>query len=128
MSWEDDQDWVPTDLTPMALDRLLDRNSYLMDKWDRMMSWHMAQRKWRHDEFVKAEAEAVMRYTGPATKAKYAAAEDPKVVMARTYLSIAEAQLGICERRLHSLEREAFNLGMRNKVLDKVYNNGGGSY
>jgi hypothetical protein len=127
-TWSDDADWVPTDLTPLSLDRLLDRNSFLIDKWNRMMAWHKAQKDWHNDQFIRAEAEAVMRDTGPATKAKYAAAQHPDVVMARTYLSIATAQLGICERRLHSLEKEAINLALRNKLLGALVRNDGGAY
>ncbi|QSM01110.1 hypothetical protein SEA_NANOSMITE_65 [Mycobacterium phage Nanosmite] len=129
MSWDnDDADWVPTDLSPLQLDRALDKNSYLIDKWNRMMAWHKAQRDWRKTQFVVAEAGAVMRYGGPATKAKYAAIDNETVIMARTYLDIAEAQLGVCERRLHSLEKEAINLALRNKLLGALANNGGGSY
>ncbi|SKM18394.1 Uncharacterised protein [Mycobacteroides abscessus subsp. massiliense] len=125
--WEE-QDWTPTDLTPLSLDRALDKNSFLIDKWNKMFAWHRAQRDYLYTEFVKAEAGAVMRYTGPATKAKYHAMDTQAVIMAKTYLDIANAQLGICERRLHSLEKEAINLALRNKLLSALYNNGGGNY
>lgn len=126
-SWEDDPEYVYTAMNPELLDRLLDKNNHFMDKWNRMMAWHKAQWQWRHDMFVKAEASAVMRDTGPATKAKFAAADDDYVGLARTYLSIAAAQLGVCERRLHALEKEVMNLALRNKLLGALYNNGGGS-
>lgn len=128
MSNREDDGYVYTDLNPAMVDQLLDKNSFLIDRYNRMAAWHKAQRDWRHDQFVVAEAKAVMGYDGPATKAKYAAAADDDVIMARTYLSIATAQLGVCERRLHALEKEAINLATRNKSLMQSYNNGGGSY
>lgn len=125
----EDDGYAYTEISsPVVIDHMLDKNSFLIDKWSRMAAWHKAQRDWRHDQFVKSEARAVMGYEGPATKAKFAAADDPDVQMARTYLSIATAQLGVCERRLHSLEKEAINLATRNKALMQSYNNGGGSY
>jgi hypothetical protein len=125
--WET-EGYVYTEMNPHLLDRLLDKNSYLIDKWNRMLVWHRAQRNWRNTIFVLAEAAAIMKDTGPATKAKAAATDTPKVIDARAYLDIAEAQLHVCERRLHSLEKEAINLALRNKLLGALWNNGGGSY
>lgn len=128
MSWGDEEsDWVPTDLTPVQLDRLLDRNSFLIEKWNKMMAWHKAQHDWYKELHTREEARAVMQ-ARTATTAKYAAAADPAVELARTRMLIALAQMGICERRLHALEKEAINLALRNKLLGALYNNGGGSY
>lgn len=127
-TWDEDDAYVYTEMSPELLDRMLDKNSFFIDKWNRMMAWHKAQWQWRHDEFVKTEARAVMSDSGPATKAKFAAAANDSVIMARTYLSIAAAQLGVCERRLHALEKEVINLALRNKLLGALWNNGGGSY
>lgn len=128
-TWNDNEDgYFYTVMNPALLDQLLDRNNHFMDQYNRLMAWHKAQWQWRHDNFVKAEASSVMKYQGPATKAKFAANDDDKVTLAKTYLSIAAAQLGICERRLHALEKEVMNLALRNKLLSAQYNNGGGSY
>lgn len=121
-------DWAYTEMNPHLLDQLFDKNSFLIDKWNRMLVWHKAQWQWRHDEWTKVEARAIMRDTGPATKAKFVATAAEPVALARTYLSIAAGQLHVCERRLHSLEKEAINLALRNKLLGALWNNGGGSY
>lgn len=103
--------------SPAVIDRMLDKNSFLVDKYDRMTAWHAAQYHWRNDQFVVAEAKAIMSYSGPVGKARYAAQADEAVIMARTYLGIAKAQLTLCEHRLHALSKEAINLATRNKAL-----------
>lgn len=114
--------------SPAAIDRMLDKNSFLVDRYDKMTAWHKAQYDWRNGEFIKTEARAIMSYEGPVSKAKYAAQASDDVIMARTYLGIAKAQLNICEHRLHSLSKEAINLATRNKALMQSYNHGGGTY
>lgn len=128
MSDFEDDGYFYNDLTPEMVDRMLDKNSFLVDKWNRMFAWHKAQCDWRNDQFVVTEAKATMAYDGPATLAKAAANADDDVIMAKTYLSIAKAQLTVCERRLHALSKEAINLATRNKALMQSYNNGGGRY
>jgi hypothetical protein len=128
-SFSEDEGYAFTEISsPAVIDRLLDKNSFLVDKWDRMTAWHKAQWDWHHDQFAMREAKAIMRYDGPVGKAKYAAQADDDVVMARTYLGIAKAQLTICEHRLHSLSKEGINLATRNKALMQSYAHGGGTY
>lgn len=129
MNNPEDEGYFYTDISsPVMIDQLLDKNSFLIDKWNRLAAWHKGQRDFYHDEFVKTEAKFVMAFKGPVTKAKYAAAADDEVSMARTLWSIAQGQLGICERRLSSLGQEAINLATRNKSIMQSYNNGGGKY
>lgn len=128
-TYEEDPDYAFTEISsPVVIDRLLDRNSWLIDKWNRMCAWHKAQAEWRNDQFVIAEARKVMEYDGPVAKAKYYANDDDDVIMARTMRSIAKAQLGVCEHRLHSLSKEAINLAVRQKAIMQSYGHGGGSY
>lgn len=125
----EDEGYTFTDVSdPGTIDALLDKNSFLIDKWNRMLAWHKAQWDWRNDQFVLAEAKAVMEYDGPAAKARFYANNDPDVIMARTYRQIAKAQLTICERRIDALTKEAINLASRNKALMQQYNTGGGRY
>lgn len=126
MSWGDEEgDYVYTELSPPHLDRLLDRNSFLMDKWDKLLAWHRAQHRWYESKLGTAKGVAEFRYTGPATKGKAAAIADPDVQQAQLDADIAYMQLGTCERRVHALDKEAINLGMRNKLLASIYNSGG---
>lgn len=128
-SFDEDDNYAFTEISsPAVIDRMLDKNSFLVDKWDRLTAWHKSQYDWRNSEFIKTEARAIMRYDGPVTKAKYAAQADDDVIMARTYLGIAKAQLAICEHRLHSLSKESINLATRNKALMQSYSHGGGTY
>lgn len=125
----EDEGYAFTEISsPAVIDRMLDRNSFLVDKWDRLTAWHKSQYDWRLGEFVKTEARFIMHYVGPLTKAKYAAQVDEGVIMARTQLGIAKAQLTVCEHRLHSLSKEAINLATRNKAIMQSYNHGGGAY
>lgn len=126
---EVDEDYAFTEISsPVVIDRLLDKNSFLVDRWDKLTAWHKSQYDWRLNEFAVTEARAIMHYPGPVGKAKYAAQIDEGVIMARTYLGIAKAQLTLCEHRLHSLSKQAINLATRNKALMQSYNHGGGSY
>lgn len=128
MSWNDDDGWVYTEMSPALLDQMLDKNSFLIDKTDRMIAWHAAQNKYWARQFAIAEARAVMHYQGAVGKAKFAAVADEDVIAVATQWDIANAQLGLCERRGHALDKEAINLALRNKLLQATYNNGGGSY
>jgi hypothetical protein len=128
MSWDDSEDYVYTEMNPHLLDQLLDKNSFLMDKWDRMLAWHRAQFRWRESIHGKAVAAAEFRWTGPGWKSKAAATENADVQQAKLDMDIAYMQLGTCERRIHALDKEAINLALRNKVLGALVNNGGGNY
>jgi hypothetical protein len=121
----DDSDWVPTDVTdPGVLDKLLDRNNFLIDRYNKVTAWHKGQLEWHHDQFVIAEARAVMHFDGPATLAKASANADEDVILARTQMTIAKAQLGVCEHRLAALGKEAMTLAARAKLLTQTYHNG----
>lgn len=125
----DDDGYVYTDISdPGVIDRLLDHNSHLVDRFDKMTAWHKSQYDWYNSQFIVAEAKAIMEYPGPVGKSRYAAAANDDVVMARTYLGIAKAQLVICEHRLHSLSKSAINLAVRQKAIMQSYNHGGGTY
>lgn len=125
----EDEGYAFTEISsPAVIDALLDKNSFLVDRYDKMTAWHKAQLEWRSDQFVTIEARKVMEYDGPVAKAKYYANNDDDVIMARTYRQIAKAQLGVCEHRLHSLSKESINLAVRQKALMQSYNHGGGSY
>ena len=125
----EDEDYVFTDVSdPGVIDKLLDRNSFLVDKWSRMAAWHKAQREWRATQFAITEARARMAYEGPPSLAKAAALTVDAVIQAQIDLDIAAAQLGLCERRLDSLTKESINLATRNKALMQSYNHGGGAY
>lgn len=116
--FNEDEGYAFTEISsPAVLDKLLDKNSYLVDLYDRMAAWHKAQYDWYNNQFIVKEAKAIMSYPGPVGKARYAAQADDDVIMARTYLGIAKAQLVICEHRLHALSKEAINLATRNKAL-----------
>lgn len=128
MSWDDSEDYVYTELSPELLDRMLDKNAFLMNKWDRLLAWHRAQARFYDSKLGTAKGVAEFRYTGPATKGKAAAIADEKVQQAQLDADIANMQLGTCERRCHALEKESITLGMRNKLLSSLYNNGGGNY
>lgn len=126
--WDDSEDYVYTELSPALLDRLLDKNSFLMDKWDKMLAWHRAQLRWYETQHGVIEARKQFSYGGPVGKMKTFSADDPEVQAAKLKVDIAYMQLGVCERRCHALEKEAINLALRNKLLGALYNNGGGSY
>ncbi|ASR75913.1 hypothetical protein J4U02_gp066 [Mycobacterium phage Aziz] len=128
MSWDDSEDYVYTELSPQLLDQLLDKNSFLMNKWDKLLAWHRAQFRWYETRFNTAQKVAEFKDKGPATKAKAASFADAQVQQCQLDMDIAYMQLGTCERRVHSLDKEAMNLGMRNKLLGTLYNNGGGNY
>ena len=124
----EDDGYVYTEMNPVLIDMLLDKNSFLIDRWDRMIAWHEAQYKFYVSQHVLAEARAMMEWQGAVGKAKAAAITNPSVEAARIKMDIANAQLGVCTRRMHSLEKEAINLATRNKGIMQAYNNGGGSY
>lgn len=127
-AWDDSEDYVYTEMSPRLLDQLLDKNSWLMNRWDLMLAWHRAQFRWYETELGKVEARVQFSYGGPVGKMKVFAADDPTVQAAKLKADIAYMQLGTCERRCHALEKEAINLALRNKLLGALYNNGGGSY
>lgn len=127
--FNEDDGYAFTDVSdPGVIDRLLDRNSWLVDRYDRMTAWHKAKYDWNLSQFAVAEARAIMHYPGPVGKSKYAAQIDPDVIMARTHLGIAKAQLTVCEHRLHSLSKEAITLAVRQKAIMQSYGHGGGTY
>lgn len=119
----EDDGYVYTEMSHALLDRMLDHNSFLVDKWDLILAWHKAQRDYFATRFALAEARATMAWSGAVGKAKAAAACAPEVERARICMDVAAAQLGLCERRAHSLEKEAINLALRNKLLQTSYNN-----
>ncbi|WP_099021242.1 hypothetical protein [Mycolicibacterium palauense] len=118
MTWDDDAEYVYTEMNPYLLDTRLDKNSYLVDKWDKMIAWHRAQARYFETQHALKEAEATMRWGGAVGKAKAYAQTEPAVIDARIKMDIAHAQLGLCERRIHSLEKDAINLALRNKLLN----------
>lgn len=128
-NFNEDEGYAFTDVSdPGVIDRLLDRNSFLVDRYNKMLAWHQAQWDWRNDQFVIAEARAVMEYDGPAAKAKYYANNADTVITARTLRQIAKAQLIVCQRRLDALSKEAISLAVRQKAIMQSYNHGGGAY
>lgn len=125
----DDEGYVFTDVSdPGVIDKLLDKNSHVTDKWLRMAAWHKGQRDWRATAFAIEEARARMAYVGPPSLAKAAALTVVSVQQAQIDLDIAAAQLGLCERRLESLTKESINLAVRQKAIMQSYSHGGGTY
>lgn len=119
-------DYVYTDLTPDHIDRELDRVNYLITKWNKILAWHRAQKDWRATRFAVAEARQMMSFTGAVGKAKAYAAQETE--QERIDMDIANAQHGLCERRLSALEKELIAIGMRSKLLAQVFGTGGGNY
>lgn len=118
----EDDGYVYTELNPHLIDRLLDENTYLVEKWSRVAAWHEAKKDWATTNYAVAKARAEMSWDGPVSKGKAYAESENSVVAARIQMDIASAQFGLCEKRLKSLDRAAFNLGMRKNLLNGIFN------
>lgn len=105
--------------TPIEIDQELAKLRDEIDLWDQRLAWFEAKRNWRKTLHSLAEADAAMNYSGPATKAKWHAIT--KSVDERTALDIAEAELLMCERKMHSLDKATFLLLGRNKNAMNSY-------
>lgn len=108
--------------TPVQIEKELQELAKDIDHWDRMLAWHEAQRDWFKTKLTIAEARAVMEYTGPATKSKWYGISRSE--RERIALDVANAQLLVCERRIHSLEKTLLTVMGRNKSASNAYNLG----
>ncbi|ATN94013.1 hypothetical protein J4U01_gp050 [Mycobacterium phage Kumao] len=110
--------------TPIEIDRKLQEMADEIDLWDKMIAWHEAQRDYYKTRLAIAMANAELEYNQtPASKAKaYAISKTEKQ---RVQLDIAEAQLNLCVRRMHSLDKGLLTLMGRNKNAMQAYNVGG---
>lgn len=108
--------------SPLEIEKELRELAEEIDLWDRRLAWHEGQRDWFKTRLTIAEAKAAMEYTGAATKAKWYAisqTEDERIA-----LDVAGAQLLVCERRIHSLEKTLLTVMGRNKSATNSYNMG----
>jgi hypothetical protein len=105
--------------TPIEIDAELAQLRTDIDLWDKRLAWFGAKRDWYKTKLALAEAKAAMDYTGPATKAKWYSIT--RTEKERTDLDIAEAELLMCERRMHSLDKATYLLLGRNKNAMNAY-------
>ena len=105
--------------TPIEIDKELATLRDEIDLWDCRLAYFEAKRNWRKTLHALAEARAAMDFSGPATKAKWFAITQS--VDERTDLDIAEAELLMCERKMHSLDKATFLLLGRNKNAMNAY-------
>jgi hypothetical protein len=112
--------------TPVQIEKELAEIAAEIDLWDARLAWHEAARDFYKTRFTIAEAKAAMEYSGAVGKAKWWAAT--KTEKERTDLDIAGANFLVCERKIHSLEKQLFTLMARNKLIMQAYNSSGGNW
>jgi hypothetical protein len=109
--------------TPIQIENELKALAQEIDHWDALLAWHEGQRDYYRTKLAVAEARAAMEYTGPATKAKYYAVASTE--KQRIDLDVAAAQMGVCTRRIHALDKTLLTVMGRNKSATNAYNMGG---
>jgi hypothetical protein len=110
--------------TPIEIDGLIAQLKREIDEWDTYLAYFQAKRDWYKTRLALAEAKAQMAWQGPVGKAKaysITQTEDERIA-----LDIAEAELLMCERKMHSLDKATYLLLGRNKNAMNAYNTGGG--
>lgn len=106
--------------TPIEIDREIVQLKNEIEVWDQKLAYFQAKRDWRKTQLALAEARAQMRWEGPVGKAK--AFGTTQTAQERIDLDIAEAELLMCERTMHSLDKATFLLLARNKNAMQAYN------
>lgn len=108
--------------TPIQIEAELKDLAEQIDVWDLRWAWFEAKRDYLKTRLSIAEARAAMEYTGPATKSKFyavAGTEDERIA-----LDIGAAELLLCSRKMHSLEKTLLTVMGRNKSASNSYNLG----
>jgi hypothetical protein len=107
--------------TPIEIDQKLASLVDEISLWDQRLAWFEAKRDWYKTRLSLAEARAQLSYKGVAASSlskPYAISQTEKE---RTDLDIANAELLMCERKMHSLDKATYLLLGRNKNAMNSY-------
>lgn len=110
--------------TPIEIDKRLAELVDEIDLWDQRVAWFEAKRDWHKTRLALAEARAQLSYSGPAASSLSKPYAISQTEDERVALDIANAELLMCERKMHSLEKASYLLLGRNKNAMQAYNVG----